>query len=122
LHAEVWLNAGTPATEVVDGGAQGPVGKGTQGAGENTPNFAAVAAWTAGLAGDEHSPKGLRLVVGTMSVTTASGATGGSTDGAAVAGCVGEGSTVSGVGVAPKLHLTIAPLATSRGIASTLDR
>jgi hypothetical protein len=73
----VWSNAGEPVTNTVAGGAQGAVVAGTHGAGVNTPEAAAVAACTAGLAGELHIPNDLMFVIGTKSVIVARSVGGG---------------------------------------------
>ena len=53
------------------GGDHGSAVAGTHGAGVNTPSLAAVAAATAGLAGELHIPNVLIFVIGTKSLTVA---------------------------------------------------
>ena len=60
-------SAGTPSRftgSAIAPGTQGLVVMGTQGAGVGVPSAAAVAAMTAGLAGDVHMPKGMMFVIG----------------------------------------------------------
>jgi hypothetical protein len=60
MHLLVLFKAGKLAIITVDEpGAQGAGVTGVQGIGVNTPRAAAVAAATAGFAGDLHIPKGM---------------------------------------------------------------
>lgn len=54
-------------------GVHGVTVAGTQGIGVNTPKAAAVAAATAGLAMDEHIPKGGIFTIGSLSIMVAAG-------------------------------------------------
>jgi len=54
-------------------GTHGAGVAGTQGIGVNTPSAAAVAAATAGFAGELHIPNGMMLTIGTWSMMFASG-------------------------------------------------
>lgn len=54
-------------------GTHGATVIGVQGAGVGTPRAAAVAAATAGLAGQEHRPKGHMLANGLLSMMLAAG-------------------------------------------------
>src|SRR6476660_5519805 len=68
------VRAGLPATITVgDPGAHGDVVFGMQGMGVKTPRAAAVAAATAGFAGDMHMPNGAILAIGIWSMIFASG-------------------------------------------------
>ena len=63
-----WLSAGIFAIITVgEPGTHGATVTGTQGMGVNTPNAAAVAEATVGLAGDEHIAKGKMLTIGLLS-------------------------------------------------------
>lgn len=96
------MSAGRPPTSTVgEPGAHGVVMTGMHGCGVNTPNAAAVAAMTWGFAGLRHSPNGAMLAPGAESVIVAAGIPD------AVTRLVG--GTVSGDGVAPNEHLTVAP-------------
>jgi len=70
-----WLSrVGLPPNNTVGPpGTQGAVVTGMQGIGVKTPNAAAVAAATAGLAGDMHMPNGMTFTMGTWSMMLASG-------------------------------------------------
>jgi len=81
-------------------GAQGAVVTGTQGMGVNTPNLAAVAAATCGLASELHMPKGMILTMGLLSMMLAMGV---------LVVTRFTGSTLSVLGVVPKLHCNCAP-------------
>lgn len=76
---------------------------GTQGIGVKTPSAAAVAAATAGFAGDEHMPNGIIFTIGLLSMMFASG-------GPVIVRF--SGSTTSELGAKPKLHWSIAPMHT----------
>jgi hypothetical protein len=62
-----------PSITVGAPGTQGEVVTGMQGMGVSTPNAAAVAAATAGFAGDMHMPNGMMFTSGTWSMMLASG-------------------------------------------------
>ena len=73
MHFEVLFKAGCPPImTVVEPGTQGVV-TGIQGMGVNTPNAAAVAEATVGLAIEEHTPKVAMLVMGMQSAMVAAG-------------------------------------------------
>jgi hypothetical protein len=66
MHLDTLSSAGALPTFVVAApGAHGAVVFGMQGIGVYTPNAAAVAAATVGLASDWHMPNGMILVMGT---------------------------------------------------------
>jgi hypothetical protein len=104
MHLLVLLRAGMPRNKVVgDPGAHGAGMTGMQGMGVSTPNAAAVAAATVGLAIDWHIPNGMMLTIGTLSMIFAAGLT----------SAVTRGSTTINVeGAMPKLHCNIAPMLT----------
>jgi hypothetical protein len=87
---------------------------GTQGIGVSTPNAAAVAAATTGLAGDIHIPNGMMLTIGLLSIIFAAGILL-----VSVRFC---GKTTSVPGAAPKLHFSVAPLQTCIGISDSDQR
>ena len=74
MHVDVLLRASMPPIlHVAEPGFQGEVVTGTQGIGVSTPNAAAVAEATVGLAIDVHIPKGGMFVVGMKSMMLAAG-------------------------------------------------
>lgn len=74
MHLLVLFNAGMLAmVTVADPGTQGAGITGVHGIGVSTPSAAAVAAATAGLAGDLHIPKGKMLTNGLLSIIFAAG-------------------------------------------------
>jgi hypothetical protein len=84
-----------PINTVGEPGVHGATVAGIHGIGVNTPNAAAVAAATVGLAGDEQTPKVARLTIGLLSRI--------------VAACVGLvvrlfGNTTNGQGATPNEH------------------
>ena len=89
---------------VADPGVQGAGKTGTQGIGVSTPQAAAVAEATVGLAMEVHTPAGTRFLKGTLSIMVAAG-----TEQALV---LFSAEPIS-VKVAPKLHCIIAPVTTS---------
>ncbi len=84
---------------------QGATVTGIQGIGVNTPNAAAVAAATIGLAIELHMPNGGILAIGAKSMIVAAKG-----PPAIVGGPLGM--TINELGVAPKLHCNIAPITT----------
>lgn len=76
---------------------------GMQGIGVKTPDAAAVAAATVGLAMDEHMPKGRIFTKGRLSMMVAAGA---------MAKTRFVGRTESVDGAMPKLHVRMAPAVT----------
>jgi hypothetical protein len=105
-------SAGWPLTITLAApGVQGAVVTGTQGAGLNTPSFAAVAAATTGLDIVPHIPKVGMLTIGANAWMFAAGVS-------AVTG-VPMGTTVNGTGTGGIAieQLIMAPLLTSGGIA-----
>ena len=87
------------------GGAQGVLTTGTHGAGVNTPDAAAVAAWTAGFAGLVHIPKELMFTPTAKSWIVAIFIAG-------VPMAAGLGTTVRAEGDIPKEQASIAPVTT----------
>jgi hypothetical protein len=74
INVELSFNAGLLATKTVgEPGTHGADVTGTQAAGVKTPNFAAVAAATAGLLGVLHIPKGGIFTTGLLSMMVAMG-------------------------------------------------
>jgi hypothetical protein len=74
MHLLVLLRAGKFAiVTVAEPGAHGPAIIGVQGIGVRTPKAAAVAAATAGLAGERHIPKGGIFTKGLLSIIFAAG-------------------------------------------------
>lgn len=99
----------TPAVICGASGVHGAVTTGTHGIGVSTPNAAAVAAATVGLASDWHSPNGGMLAPGTMSVMLATGRP----------STVGRGATTFSVdGASPNEQVIIAP-ETAHGLPIT---
>jgi hypothetical protein len=110
INVEELLRAGIfPMSTVGDPGVQGAGVTGIQGIGVKTPKAADVAAATVGLASELHIPKGIMFTMGMLSMILASGV------------CVITlffGRTTRELGAAPKLHCSIAPIHTSKGIIS----
>lgn len=74
INKDVFCSAGTPLINTPGlQGTQGAAVWGTQGMGVRTPNAAAVAAATAGLAGQLHIPNGEMFTRGTLSFMVATG-------------------------------------------------
>lgn len=104
MQVHVLLSAGIPPImQVADPGVQGEVVTGMQGIGVNTPNAAAVADATVGLAMDMHIPKGGIFVMGMKSMMLAAGV---------VALTLLAGNTLSADGAIPKEHIITAPAVT----------
>ena len=103
-HLALLISAGMFITFTCPGGAQGAVITGTQGIGVSTPQAAAVAEATVGLAIDVHMPKGSMLDMGAMSMMFA----------ISIFPHLGRKGTVtiSDDGAIPKLHCSIAPIQT----------
>jgi len=73
-HCELSVRAGWLAIrQVGDPGTQGPVVTGTHGIGVSTPNAAAVAEATVGLASEVHMANGGMLAIGAKSMIVAAG-------------------------------------------------
>jgi len=89
-------------------GTHGAGVAGMHGIGVITPNFAAVAAATVGLAGLEQTPKGIMFTIGIWSIIFAAGIK------PVIVLLVGN--TTIGVGAAPKLHCRRAVEQTCIGI------
>jgi hypothetical protein len=71
-HVDGAVSTGTPpSTTAVDPGAQTPMGTGRQGIGVCTPSAAAVAAMTAGFAGELHIPNVGMFAIGIASAMVA---------------------------------------------------
>src|SRR6201987_1598876 len=99
MHIRVLVlsNVGFPPSITVGArGPQGDVVTGMHGIGVSTPNAAAVAAATAGFAGDMHMPNGMIFTSGTWSMMFASGCS-------AVFTRL-TGSTVRLLGATPMVH------------------
>jgi hypothetical protein len=107
-HCEVLFRAGIPPIKTVgDPGLHGAGVLGMQGMGVSTPKAAAVAAATAGFAGDMHIPKGAMFTIGLLSMMLAAGVP-------AVVLFVGK--TFNVLGATPNEHVVTAPEATSCAI------
>jgi hypothetical protein len=109
INFELLLSAGLlPIRTVGEPGVHGAVVAGTQAAGVKTPNFAAVAAATAGLVMVLHIPKGGIFTMGLLSMMVAMGR---------LDTMVRfSGSTINVPGATPKLHCIMAPLHTAKAI------
>jgi hypothetical protein len=109
INLEFWFSAGKLATKTVgEPGTQGATIAGIQGCGFSTPGGgAAVAAATAGLAGELHKPKGKIFTIGLLSIMLAIGWA----DMTRLAGRI-----ISVDGAAPKLHCSMAPPHTIKAI------
>jgi hypothetical protein len=94
-------------------GAHGAGITGIQGIGVNTPEAAAVADATVGLAKDEHIPKGMIFTIGLLSIMFASGVP---------VNTRLMGRTTKELGARPKLHLSVAPEHTCRAIIYPLHK
>jgi hypothetical protein len=111
LHAQVqaFVSAGMPRTITVgEPGTHGAGVTGTHGIGVSTPDAAAVAEATVGLASELHMPKGGMFAIGLLSPMLAAAGPSARTSG---------GTTISVAGAAPKLQFMIAPILTSGGMA-----
>ena len=105
MSFELLLRAGIlPSTTVGAPGTQGAMVMGMQGIGTKTPNAAAVAAATMGLAIDWHMPNGMTLAMGLLSMMFAAGGP------PAITMLIGI--TISEPGATPKVHCVIAPVHT----------
>jgi hypothetical protein len=101
INLELLLSAGIlPICTVGQPGAHGAAVTGMQGIGVKTPNAAAVAAATIGLAMDWHMPKGKIFTIGLLSIILAIGI---------VVVTRFAGNTISELGATPKLHCKSAP-------------
>lgn len=106
IRVEELLSAGIFATITVGAPTiHGAVVMGMQGIGVRTPNAAAVAAATIGLAMDMHEPNGAMFIMGLLSMMFAAGTL--------LAMVLLRGSTVKVPGAIPKEHIIMAPLVTS---------
>src|SRR6516225_8028366 len=101
-----WLSrVGVSANKTVGApGTQGASVTGIQGMGVSTPSAAAVAAATAGFAGETHIPNGMMLTIGSLSMIVASGWS------PVLTRLTGKTTKVAGA--RPKLHWRVAPLHT----------
>jgi hypothetical protein len=112
VQVETLSNAGMPPSITVAApGAQGATVFGIQGIGVNTPNAAAVADATVGLASDMHTPNVGMFTIGLLSMMLAAGAP---------QLTLLAGSTLSALGAAPNVHIIIEPAVTRSGIARSL--
>jgi len=112
MHLELLLSAGKfPINTVGEPGTHGAVVTGTQGIGVNTPNAAAVALATVGLASELHIPKGRMLTIGLLSIIVAAGRP---------VITLLLGNTVNTLGATPNEHWRLAPPQTSCPIVITL--
>src|SRR4051812_30395041 len=101
MHFEVLFNTGKlPSSTVGAPGTQGAGITGTQGIGVSTPIAAAVAAATAGFAGEMHIPNGMMFTIGLLSMMVAAGML--------PVMHLFVGSTTSVPGARPKLHWRVA--------------
>lgn len=113
MHFDVFVSAGRlPTITVGEPGIHGAAVAGTHGAGEKTPSLAAVAAITTGFVGAEHMPNDAILAIGAKSMIVAAG------NPPIITGTP-FGTTVSGQGATPNVHISIAPLTTTCPIART---
>lgn len=104
-HLDELVSAGFPPMRVLgEPGAHGAAVTGVQGIGVRTPNAAAVADATAGLASEVQTPNGMMFTKGLLSRIVAAGWE--------LAVTRSTGSTVIGLGAAPKLHWSIEPFVT----------
>jgi hypothetical protein len=106
MHLDVAFNAGFLLIMTVgEPGTQGAAVTGTHGIGVKTPNAAAVAAATVGLAIDMHMPNVGMFFMGTKSMIVAAGRL--------PAVVIFSGVMISALGAMPNVHIIIALLATS---------
>jgi hypothetical protein len=109
MHLLVLLRAGMPPIITVgDPGVQGAEVAGTHGAGVSTPSAAAVSEITSGFVGALHMPNGMIFSIGTWSMMLAAGLFS--------AFVKFTGNTIRFDGAAPKLHVSVALIATSWAI------
>jgi hypothetical protein len=109
IRVEVLSSDGIlPSSTVGAPGTQGATVAGMQGIGVSTPIAAAVAAATAGFAGDIHMPNGMILVIGMWSMILASGIW------SVITRFVGK--TTNELGAIPMVHIIMAPIQTCIGI------
>jgi hypothetical protein len=113
INLELLFSAGIlPINTVGEPGAHGATVLGIQAAGVKTPNFAAVAAATAGFEIVLHIPKGKILTMGLLSIMVAAGFIDVNTFFA--------GNTINVAGATPKLHAIFAPVHTHIPIKALL--
>jgi hypothetical protein len=97
-----------PILTVAEPGDQGATVLGMQGWGVKTPDAAAVADATWGLANEVHMTNGITLAIGLLSIILAAGTL--------FAFTLLAGVMTSELGPVPKLHVAIAPMTTCWGI------
>src|SRR5262245_53717147 len=101
ISFDVLLSAGMlPISTFGEPGTHGDAVAGTHGIGVRTPSAAAVAAATVGFASELHTPNGMMLSSGTLSMIVAAGVP---------VSTLLAGSTTKLLGAAPKLHCNVAP-------------
>jgi hypothetical protein len=111
MHVQALWSAGMPPIVVmVAPGVHGDVVAGTHGCGVNTPNAAAVAAATCGLARLRHMPNEAMFAIGAKSMMFAAGISEQVTP--------VTGKTVSVEGATPNEHMRTAPETTWTGMSS----
>ena len=100
-HVDVLFNTGIfPSSTVGEPGTQGATVFGIQGMGVSTPNAAAVAVATIGLAGEMQIPNGMMFTIGAKSMMLAA---------ICLPHCTRlTGSTCSAAGAAPIVHISCA--------------
>ena len=109
ISFEELLRAGAPQSNTVGApGTQGAGVAGTQGIGVRTPNAAAVAAATVGLARLVHMPKGMMLSIGTWSSMLAA---------TMLLVSTGFGVGISELGASPIVQFIMAPMQVCIAIA-----
>jgi hypothetical protein len=105
-HVDAAVTTGWPPTSTFgEPGVQGPRMTGAHGIGVSTPSAAAVAAATAGFAGERHIPNVGTFSSGTESVIAAAGREQPRTR--------ASGSTTSALGAAPIVQASCAPATTT---------
>ena len=109
VNMELLLSVGIFASSTVGApGTHGAGVEGVQGIGVSTPSAAAVAAATAGLAGEVHIAKGRIFTKGILSMMLASGVW---------VSTALVGNTTSELGAVPKLHVMDAPIQHCKAMA-----
>jgi len=109
ISIDVLSSVGISANSTVGApGTHGATVAGMHGIGVSTPNAAAVAAATIGLAGEMHMPNGMILSNGMWSMMLASGTS------SVITRFMGK--TTSELGAIPMVHIIIAPMHTCIGI------
>jgi hypothetical protein len=113
INVDVLLSAGIfPIRTVGEPGFHGAVVTGIQGIGVKTPEAAEVAEATVGFARLEHTPNGMIVTNGRLSMIVAAGV---------IVFTILDGKTLRVEGAAPKEHCSVAPIHTCVGI-SVLSR